>query len=118
MEAILLAGGETLVVGILADRLEFIERQRFDFLEGDFLDLHRRLRLDGQRRLRFRLGDRHHLGIEAGQGPAVEAADILGANQLAGRILGDHAAIRLRSSPRRPRRRERSRRIRPCDERW
>ncbi len=37
MEAILLASGEAFVIGLLANRLELIERQRFDFLDRHVL---------------------------------------------------------------------------------
>src|SRR3546814_1321979 len=75
METILLAGGETFVVCLLADRFEFVERQRFDFLDRDVL---------ASRQL---FGGLFHspcgrqlvffaLRVEAGQRPAIEQADV------------------------------------------
>ncbi|MNE94712.1 hypothetical protein D3C80_1927060 [compost metagenome] len=81
VKALALAGGKTFVVGFLADAFEFFEGQWLDFFQRHFFDF-------VLNRFGLGLGFRLRLGVETGQCPAIEAIDVVGANQLTEVLVG------------------------------
>ncbi|MNH43117.1 hypothetical protein D3C79_1049500 [compost metagenome] len=81
MEAFTLTGGKAFVVGFLTNAFELFKGQRLNFFERYFLDFFlNHLRLGFRLRLRLR--------IKAGQRPAIEGLDVIGANQLTQVLVG------------------------------
>ncbi|MNZ88214.1 hypothetical protein D3C78_1070990 [compost metagenome] len=81
METFLLTHRETFVVGFLANAFEFFEGQWLDFFQRHFFDF-------VLNRFGLGLGFRLRLGVETGQCPAIEAIDVVGANQLTEVLVG------------------------------
>lgn len=119
VETVALAGGEAFVVGVLADRLDLLQRRRLDGLQLDLFHRRRRRRgFDDRGHLRRGNGRLVARLVEARQRPEAEGRHVLAADQFAGivfvLVVGDH----LRSSPRHPCRPARYRRTRPCAGQW